>query len=105
MDELGLGDVICRRLQQQGQAVVKVRRGREYRQLGSAEYSIAADEPEHYNRLMESSASAGSRRRRVLHLWSFGDPTGPRSVCAGGWPAARGRRPARRSLRLARRRR
>ncbi|MCP4146563.1 MAG: KR domain-containing protein, partial [bacterium] len=66
-DESGMGDRFAEQLQRQGQEVVRVRIGKEYRRTGNREYEIEPLRPEHYDALLKETGVP----QRVVQFWGI----------------------------------
>jgi acyl transferase domain-containing protein len=74
-DQGGFGRRVARRLEEKGERVVVVRRGRAYERADDGSLRIVAGEPEHYRRLWRD-ATDGLPIKTVLHLWGLDEPAG-----------------------------
>lgn len=71
-DEGGLGQRLATLLQERGGRCVLVHAGAAYERLAAGQFSIDADDPEHYARIL-SEAFGASGCTGVVHLWSLDD--------------------------------
>jgi acyl transferase domain-containing protein/2-polyprenyl-3-methyl-5-hydroxy-6-metoxy-1,4-benzoquinol methylase/aryl carrier-like protein len=69
-DECGLGERIVERLELEGQEVVRVKGGGEFRQVKEAEYEVDPRRKDDYGRLFADLARQGRIPQRIVHLWS-----------------------------------
>jgi phthiocerol/phenolphthiocerol synthesis type-I polyketide synthase E len=69
-DELGLGERLARRLEEEGRPVVKVLAGEIFSSPEPGWYTLPADDPAAYARLWSELRHAGELPRRIVHLWS-----------------------------------
>lgn len=69
LDSHGFGESIAVRLESQGVDVVRVREGREFRKLGSAEYEIGLDSRHGFDSLLRDLRDAGIVPKTVIHFW------------------------------------
>ncbi|HKX28928.1 MAG TPA: amino acid adenylation domain-containing protein [Blastocatellia bacterium] len=73
LDRAGLGERLCRKLNQSQVQPVRVEPATEFKRLEIAHYCLKPDEPEHYRRLLRSLAADGLSPDRIVHLWTFDD--------------------------------
>lgn len=66
-----LAPQVAKRLEEEGCVTVLVRAGQQYRQTGAREFSVAADLPADYPRLLGELRAQGLQPRRVVHCWSL----------------------------------
>jgi acyl transferase domain-containing protein/acyl carrier protein len=70
-DDGGLGPELAARLRAQGDAVVVVRAGDEFRRLAADEVSLAPGSPEDFRRLLADLSAEGRSPRRIVYLWTL----------------------------------
>lgn len=66
-----IGPQAAGRLEEEGCVPVVVRAAQEYRRTGAREFSIAADAPADYARLLQELRAQGLQPRRLVHCWSL----------------------------------
>lgn len=69
-DELGVGDLLSKKLSAVGAQVSLVRVGPHYRQLGPNEFEVNPLQPENFAQLVASAGQEGWQG--IVHLWSLG---------------------------------
>jgi acyl transferase domain-containing protein len=73
-DDLGVGEALADRLEQEGRPVVVVRPGHRFARINGGTYEIDPSQKEHYRALLgETSAFFGGAPGRVAHLWSLSE--------------------------------
>jgi non-ribosomal peptide synthase protein (TIGR01720 family) len=72
VDEEGIGERLCERLRGEGEKVVVVRKGKEYRRAGEMEYEIRVEEAEDYRRLLVELSEGEGTPSNILHMWALG---------------------------------
>jgi len=71
VDECGLGQRLAARLEQEGQKVVCVTAGTEYRSDGAGSFTIDCTQPKHYELLLKELLASNHIPERIVHLWSI----------------------------------
>jgi acyl transferase domain-containing protein len=69
-DEVGLGDLLGKHLEKEGQQVVRVGKGPGFKKVSDAQYIIAPGNPHDYSLLFNKLRQQGTIPRRIVHLWS-----------------------------------
>src|SRR6266568_180576 len=70
VDECGLGNEIVKRLEQDGQDVICVKVGEEFRRDGNGVYTIDPRAPEDYDALLRELRALNKTAKTIAHLWS-----------------------------------
>src|SRR2546421_778174 len=70
VDECGLGSEIVKRLEQDGQDVICVKVGEEFRRDGDGVYTIDPRAPEDYDALLRELRALNKTAKTIAHLWS-----------------------------------
>ncbi len=71
LDDLGLGEFVCRKLQQRKQLCICVEVGSNFTQINSYHYRIVPGNPDHYRHLLECLAADKIQINQILHLWTY----------------------------------
>ncbi|HLF24981.1 MAG TPA: SDR family NAD(P)-dependent oxidoreductase [Anaerolineae bacterium] len=71
VDESGLGDRLARRLQQEGQVVIKVRAGEQFSQIDAGTYALHPRQPQDYHALLGALRTAEQFPSKIVHLWTL----------------------------------
>ncbi|MFL5699614.1 MAG: SDR family NAD(P)-dependent oxidoreductase, partial [Ktedonobacteraceae bacterium] len=70
VDECGLGSELLKRLEQDGQDVICVKVGEEFRRDGDGVYTIDPRAPEDYDALLRELRALNKTAKTIAHLWS-----------------------------------
>jgi phthiocerol/phenolphthiocerol synthesis type-I polyketide synthase E len=70
MDECGLGAGMRERLTAEGQEVIAVAAGAEFRRTGAGAYVIRPEHKEDYQALLKDIGAAGDASQTIVHLWN-----------------------------------
>ncbi|NEQ29719.1 MAG: SDR family NAD(P)-dependent oxidoreductase, partial [Leptolyngbya sp. SIO4C5] len=70
-DELGLGDQLAHRLQQQGHRVTIAQLGEKFEQLDQATYQLNPAQPEQYDRLLQELSASDRWPEQIVHSWTI----------------------------------
>jgi acyl-CoA synthetase (AMP-forming)/AMP-acid ligase II/thioesterase domain-containing protein/NAD(P)-dependent dehydrogenase (short-subunit alcohol dehydrogenase family)/acyl carrier protein len=76
LDQLGLGLRLCQKLQQMKVPCISVEVGSEFAQLECDRYSLDPQNPQHYQRLLESLKAGDRAIQQILHLWTYDEYRG-----------------------------
>lgn len=71
IDEYGLGAVIAKRLEQDGQDVITVEVGKQFTKLSDRAYCIHPQQPDDYHALIKELQVLNLNPRAIAHLWSI----------------------------------
>src|SRR5687768_1920617 len=69
-DECGVGDQLGERLQKLGHEVIAVHSGEGFQKIGSASYTIRADERADYDALLKEIGAISDIAQTIVHLWN-----------------------------------
>ena len=72
-DEFGLADGLITALRRDGQKVVRVRMGENFKATSTGEFVIHAAEAAHYERLLEELRQTSGMPNTIVHMWSLWD--------------------------------
>lgn len=76
LDRLGLGTFICAELERLNRTWVSVEEGANFAKLADNRYCVNPNDPEHYQRLLESLAEDNLQVEQILHLWTYDEYAG-----------------------------
>ena len=69
-DQSGLGDRLVQRLQQEGQTVIKVMAGEQFRKIDASSYALQPQQPQDYHSLLAELRTANQFPDKIIHLWT-----------------------------------
>jgi acyl transferase domain-containing protein/acyl carrier protein len=70
VDDLGLGDRLVKRLEQEGQGVIQVRSGAAFTKTNDSEYIIDPHHADDYDTLFDQLSCQNKMPDRIVHFWS-----------------------------------
>lgn len=76
LDKLGLGAFLCAELERLNRTWVSVEEGSNFAKLADNRYCVNPNDPEHYQRLLESLAEDNLKVEQILHLWTYDEYAG-----------------------------
>ncbi|NEP07033.1 MAG: SDR family NAD(P)-dependent oxidoreductase, partial [Okeania sp. SIO4D6] len=76
LDELGLGQQFCQKLEKNPQSYVQIELGETFKKVKENRYIIAPDILENYQKLYESLAADNLQIGAIIHLWHYNEYTG-----------------------------
>ncbi|HLP58696.1 MAG TPA: amino acid adenylation domain-containing protein, partial [Candidatus Deferrimicrobium sp.] len=71
VDECGLGLTFCKRLEQQGDAVIMVKAGADFEKTGDREFVINPQKEDHYHRIFVEFPELKKIHFKILHFWGI----------------------------------
>ena len=71
IDGLGLGNLLCQKLQQNHQDCLKIEANSEYQKINENCYSISPENPQHYQKLLESIEVTKTPVSRIINLTQY----------------------------------
>ncbi len=71
LDSLGLGELLCTKLDKLNQPYISVEAGSDFAKLADNRYRIAPQNPDHYCQLLESVSKELLAITQILHLWTY----------------------------------
>ncbi|WP_375471346.1 SDR family NAD(P)-dependent oxidoreductase [uncultured Nostoc sp.] len=76
LDELGLGIFLCQQLKQQNLPYVCVSLGSDFAQVSANHYTLAPENPDHYQRLLSTLKADNLAIGQIIHLWNYQEYSG-----------------------------
>ncbi|AOX00477.1 hypothetical protein BJP34_14345 [Moorena producens PAL-8-15-08-1] len=76
IDKLGLGQQVCKKLENNSQAYVQIEQGENFKKINAHHYIIAPDVKEHYQQLYQSLGGENLQIGAIIHLWHYDQYTG-----------------------------
>lgn len=70
-DEQGVADAVIDRLGRQGNSVIQLRKGSEFRQVNAAEFTLATGSASELRRVFNSAAILAHGAQAIIHCWSL----------------------------------
>ena len=71
LDDLGLGEKLCQKLEENAQAYVQIELGETFKKVKKNHYIIAPDVREDYQQLYQSLAAENIKIGAIIHLWHY----------------------------------
>ncbi|NEQ78178.1 MAG: SDR family NAD(P)-dependent oxidoreductase [Okeania sp. SIO2C9] len=71
IDDLGLGQKFCQKLEQNSQAYVQIELGETFSKVNNNHYIIAPDEKEYYQQLYQDLGAENLQIGAIIHLWHY----------------------------------
>ncbi|MEM9271685.1 MAG: SDR family NAD(P)-dependent oxidoreductase [Cyanobacteria bacterium P01_F01_bin.143] len=75
LDECGLGEELVKRWQEEGQELIAVKLGSEFKKLSDRTYRVNPQQPEDYDLLFEELSAQDKLPQTILHLWNVTSST------------------------------
>ncbi|MUG96552.1 SDR family NAD(P)-dependent oxidoreductase [Scytonema sp. UIC 10036] len=71
LDRLGLGESLGTELQNRGQQWIGIEAGVDFKQKSNNRYSVAPNNPEHYQQLLSALKANNFQIDKIIHLWTY----------------------------------